>query len=159
MVRRNLPLDDDGAALSLVVHTTANGPQVTELKITCPSGHPTGVTTAMLRGITASDLARAPSASRQDQLEAYLASLPPAKWQPGSRNNLAKDQLKILAEIYSQALSAGAGPTKTIQEWLGCSRPTASRAVKLARDLGLLDPPARKGLPAKSRSKTHHQSL
>lgn len=157
MAKRNLPLDADGAVLDIVVNDTPDGPFVLELTIVCPPGHPTGVTTAMLRGITATDLARVPVRSRQSQLDTYLASLPPTKWQAGSRNSLGADQLKILATIYERALKAGAGPTKTIQEWLGCSRPTASRAIKQARDLGLLDAPARKGLPAKARSKPHNQ--
>ena len=153
MAKRNLPLDDDGATLDLIVKDTPNGPFVAEFKITCPPGHPTGVTTAMLRGITAPDLSRTQDPSRRTQLEIYLSNIPPAKWKTGTRNTLSGDQLKLLAKIYEEALKAGAAPTKTVQEWLGCSRPTASRAIKQARDLGLLASPARKGLPATSRSK------
>jgi hypothetical protein len=153
MPNYNLPLDEDGAQMKLVVRSTPNGPRVTELKITCPSKHPTGITTAMLRSINASALSRTPPPKFQTQLENFLSSMPPVKWVPGSRNNLSVEQLKTIASIYGFALKAGVGPTKVVEEWLGCSKPTASRAIKKARDLGFLADPARKGLPAKSRSK------
>jgi hypothetical protein len=50
--------------------------------------------------------------------------------------------------LYERALREGAPPTKTIQEWMGCSKPTASRAVKQARDAGFLGQPSKKGLPS-----------
>jgi hypothetical protein len=153
VTRRNLPLDLDGAKLDFVLTDTPNGPRVFELKITCPTNHPTGVTTAMLRAISATDLDRAPTKNRRTQLERYLASVPSAKWVPNQRGSLDDQQLKLLADIYQHALKLGVPPTKTIEEWLGCSRPTASRAIKQARDLGMLDAPSRRGLPAKSRMK------
>jgi hypothetical protein len=152
--RFQVSLDNDGAKMDFVVKNTPNGSRVVELKIICPSRHPTGVTTAMLRGITAGDLARTPTPSQQDELQRYVSALPTSKWVEGSRNSLSTEELKLLAVIYVEVLRLGGAPTKTIQDWLGCSRPTASRAIKQARDLGFLESPSRKGLPARSRSKS-----
>jgi CRP-like cAMP-binding protein len=139
------------ATLDMVISDTPNGSIVVELKIICPPGHPTGVTTAMLRSITASDLQRQQSETDLDQLALYIGELRPPQWAKGSRNSLSAKDLTQLASLYEYALQVGAHPTKTIQEWLGSSRPTASRAIKQARDLGLLGQPSKKGLPGNNK--------
>ncbi len=143
--------------MDFVLTDTPDGPRVFDFKITCPPTHPTGVTTAMLRAISAGDLLRTPMRSGKTQLERYVASLPPSRWNANQRGSLGKDQLKTLADIYQFALKLGLPPTKAIEEWLGSSRPTASRAIKQAREFGLLGEPGRPGLPAKSRAKSSRE--
>jgi len=150
-MRSSTHLTKFDATLDMVISDTPNGPIVMELKIICPTHHPTGVTTAMLRSITASDLQRRQSKTDLDQLALYIGQLIPPKWTKGSRNTLSGKDLSQLASLYESALQAGAPPTKTIQEWLGSSRPTASRAIKQARDLGLLGQPSKKGLPGNNK--------
>jgi Mn-dependent DtxR family transcriptional regulator len=61
---------------------------------------------------------------------------------------LSDADIRTLATLYERALRDGAPPTKTIQEWMGCSKPTASSAVKEARDQGFLGQPSMKELPS-----------
>lgn len=153
VTRSTRKLDKHGATLDIVIEDTPTGVMCIELKIVCPPDHPTGVTTALIRRINAVDLHRTTRTTQHVHLDAFKATLQPPQWVKGTRNNLSKNDLKTLAVLYERALRDGAPPTKTIQEWMGCSKPTASRAVKQARDLGLLGDPRKKGLPSSPTSK------
>jgi hypothetical protein len=141
-------LDDHGATFVVVTTQTTQGSICLELKINCPADHPTGITTALIRNITAKDLQRKGRPTPHVAVESFLSTLTPPKWTKGSRNTLSDADLRTLAMLYERALRDGAPPTKTIQEWMGCSKPTASRAVKQARDAGFLGQPSKKGLPS-----------
>jgi hypothetical protein len=142
------PLDEHGATFDVVTTHTTQGSICLQLKINCPPDHPTGITTALIRNITATDLQRKGRPTQHVAIESFVSTLNPPKWSKGSRNTLGDRDLRILAELYERALRDGAPPTKTIQEWMGCSKPTASRAVKQARDAGFLGQPSKKGLPS-----------
>jgi hypothetical protein len=142
------PLDEFGATFQVVTTPTAQGNICLELKVVCPQDHPTGITTALIRSITATDLQRKGRPTQHVAIDEYLSTLTSPKWSKGSRNSLNDNDLRTLATLYEFALREGAPPTKTIQEWMGCSKPTASRAVKQARDAGLLGDPSKKGLPS-----------
>jgi hypothetical protein len=140
-------LDDHGATFDVVTTHTTQGSICLELKINCPPDHPTGITTALIRNITASDLQRTGRPTQHVAVDSFLSTLSSPKWSKGSRNTLSDADLRTLAMLYERALRDGAPPTKTIQEWMGCSKPTASRAVRQARDAGFLGKPSKKGLP------------
>ena len=74
-------------------------------------------------------------------------------WQPGSRTILGNEELKLVANVYINALQAGDAPTKAVQEWAISSRPTASRWIKQARTLGLIGTPTKPGLPGNNTRK------
>jgi hypothetical protein len=145
-------IDEHGATLEVVTTRTPQGNICLELKIVCPKDHPTGVTTALLRNLTASDLQRKGRPTQHVAIDNFLSTLNSPKWSKGSRNTLSDKDLCTLAALYERSLREGAPPTKTIQEWMGCSKPTASRAVKQARDAGFLGKPTKKGLPSTPRN-------
>lgn len=145
------PLDEHGATFDVVTTHTTQGSICLELKIKCPADHPTGITTALIRNITAKDLQRKGRPTQHVAVESFLSTLTPPKWTKGSRNTLRDADLRTIADLYERALREGAPPTKTIHEWMGCSKPTASRAVRQARDAGFLGKPSKKGMPNTSK--------
>lgn len=153
MMRRNL---DPATTLDIVTHDTANGRIVIELKITCTAAHPTGVTTKLLRSITAEHLRRTTQPSNK-QLDHFLsANFPTSTWKQGKRNATNKQFLRDVADIYNKALRASLPPTKAIQRWSGASRPTASLWVRKARDLGFIGQPTKPGQAGNNRRPRNH---
>jgi len=150
-------IDEHGATLEVVTARTTRGNICLELKIVCPKDHPTGITTALLRNLTASDLQRKGRPTQHVAIDNFLSTLNSPKWSKGSRNTLSDKDLRTLAALYERSLREGAPPTKTIQEWMGCSKPTASRAVKQARDAGFLGQPSKKGLPSTPKKTDRHK--
>lgn len=139
---RNL---DPETFFDIVMRDTPNGRIVVAFKITCSDQHSTGITTKMLRRITAADLRRAAQPTDK-QLDHFLdTKFPASTWHQGSRNFTNKQFLRDVAEIYVQALKTSLPPTKAIQRWSGASRPTASLWVRKARDLGFIGQPTKPG--------------
>jgi hypothetical protein len=134
----------DGADFYIDTMEGPNGVITIELKIVCSAQHPTGITTSMLRSITSQDL-RGPKQQKPVSK--------PLSWQPGSRTILSNEELKLVANVYINALQAGDAPTKAVQEWAISSRPTASRWIKQARTLGLIGTPTKQGLPGNNKRK------
>ena len=135
----------DGADFYIDTMEGPNGVITIELKIVCSAQHPTGITTSMLRSITSQDL-RGPKEPKRKS-DHVRTSSKPLSWQPGSRTILSNEELKLVANVYINALQAGDAPTKAVQEWAISSRPTASRWIKQARTLGLIGTPTKPGLP------------
>jgi len=151
----NKQLDDHGARVHVISRQTPNGTIAIEVKVTCSSTHPTGITTAMLRDITAFDL-RWTAGVKPTDADFYIAQHVPQSsvWTKGSRQLLDKEQLKLVAQIYATALRDGMAPTKVIQTWAGSSRPTASRWIYEARQLGLIGKPVKRGLAGNNQRKS-----
>jgi len=151
----NKQLDEHGAMVHVTTSQTPNGRIAIEVKVTCTSTHPTGITTAMLRDITASDL-RGTAGVKPTDADIYVAQHVPQSsvWSKGSRQLLDKGQLKLVAQIYATALRDGMAPTKVIQTWAGSSRPTASRWIHEARQLGLIGKPVKRGLAGNNQRKS-----
>ncbi len=149
MTSRNLDRHD--AILRVKTTSSRNGVVAIELKVVCPPGHPTGITTAMLRLITAEDLdgGKKPSKGSLKRLVREEAS--PSSWGPRQLPVGDAKHLQAVAELYLAALKQGIHPTKAIQEWAGASRPTASRWVRQARDKGLIGEPTKSGQPGDNR--------
>jgi hypothetical protein len=149
MTSRNLDRHD--AILRVKTTSSRNGVVAIELKVVCPPGHPTGITTAMLRLITADDLdgGRKPSKGSLKRLVRDQST--PSGWEPRQLPAGDAKHLQAVAQLYLAALKKGVHPTKTIQEWAGASRPTASRWVRQARDRGLIGEPTKPGQPGDNR--------
>lgn len=147
---REVSLDNNGMLVKFTTETTPDGPRVSDITFICPEDHPTGVTTAVVRSITARILGRVPLEDAISEINNFISSLPSCEWKKNARNSLSLEQYKILAAIYKESLRLGIPPTKTVNDWVGCSRPTASRLIKEAKDLGLLGPSPRRGYPYKS---------
>ena len=113
---------------------TPNGEIAIELKITCTKQHPTGITTSMLRAITASNI-RYRVGSKPSDADFYIKlHVPEAPvWKKGGRKLLTNDQLEVVAEIYIKALADNMAPTKVIQTWGKTSRPTAAEYDESSR--------------------------
>jgi hypothetical protein len=141
------PIDKYGADLIVELENGSNGVVALEVKLICPPSHPTGITTSMLRAITASDLDGITASLKPKALTRGFTPKGELSWRPGSRTPLDKVQLELVARTYIDALKAGLPPTKTIQQWANASRPTASRWIKEARELGLIGQPTKHGLP------------
>ena len=141
------PIDKFGADLIVNLENGANGVIALEVKLVCPPSHPTGITTSMLRAITAGDLDGITGTNTAAKKSMPFRPTGELSWAPGTRQTLDKGDLELVARIYVEALKAGLPPTKTIQEWAGTSRPTASRWVKQARERGLIGQPSKHGLP------------
>jgi len=131
----------DGADFYIDTMEGPNGVITIELKIVCFAQHPTGITTSMLRSITSQDL-RGPKQPKPKSNHARAVSKP-LSWQPGSRTILSHEELKLVANVYINALQAGNAPTKAVQEWAISSRPT----------LGLIGTPTKPGLPGNNKRK------
>jgi hypothetical protein len=151
-------LDRHDAVLTVSTRGTPNGVIALELKVTCPPNHPTGVTTALLRLVTAADLhgtAKKPVV----EMESFLRrQAPKPSWH--ARQGLQGDEKLLLAVagLYLAALRAGLPPTKAIQLWSGASRPTASRWVRQARDRGLIGRPTKPGRPGDNRKGSNRRT-
>lgn len=148
------PIDKYGADLLVELEDGSNGVVALEIKIVCPPSHPTGITTSMLRAITAGDLDGVTTSPKPKALSRGFTPKGELAWKPGSRTPLDKSQLELVARVYIDALKAGLPPTKTIQEWANTSRPTASRWINEARQLGLIGQPIKKGLPGNTPRKS-----
>jgi len=152
-------LDRYDAVLTVSTRGTPNGVIAIELKVTCPPNHPTGVTTALLRLISAADLHGTTKKPPVDMKSFLRSQTTKPSWQ--ARQGLQSD-LKLLsavAELYLAALREGLPPTKAIQLWSGASRPTASRWVRQARDLGLIGKPTKPGRPGDNRRGRNHKTI
>lgn len=147
------PIDKFGADLIVELDNGSNGLVALEVKLVCPPSHPTGITTSMLRAITAGDLDGIAQTKTGAKTGKPFRPAGKLSWTPGSRHPLDKGDLELVARIYVDALKAGLPPTKTIQEWAGTSRPTASRWVKQARERGLIGQPSKHGLPGNNSRK------
>jgi hypothetical protein len=151
-------LDHHDAVLTVSTRGTPNGVIAIELKVTCPPNHPTGVTTALLRLITAADLHGTTKKPPVD-IESFLRSqTTKPSWQARQRLQSDEKLLSAVAELYLAALREGLPPTKAVQQWSGASRPTASRWVRQARDLGLIGKPTKPGRPGDSRRGSHRNT-
>lgn len=140
-------LDRHDAVLTISTRGTPNGVIAIELKVTCPPNHPTGVTTALLRLITAADLHGTTKKPPVDMKSFLRSQTTRPSWQARQGPQSDLKLLSAVAELYVAALREGLPPTKAVQLWSGASRPTASRWVRQARDLGLIGKPTKPGRP------------
>ena len=144
-------LDRYDAVLTVSTRGTPNGVVALELKVTCPANHPTGITTALLRLITASDLHGTTKKSPVDMKSFLRSQTTKPSWKARQAPQGDLKLLSAVAGLYLAALREGLPPTKAIQLWAGASRPTASRWVRQARDLGLIGKPTKPGRPGDNR--------
>ena len=142
-------LDDFGAELVVVRRSTSAGMVADQITLRCPTGHPTGVTTTMLQGISASVLRGKPSrALTVNQFVRTLRATP--HWKRGTRNPSTDALLHDVADTYHRALKAQQPPLQTVTLWLGSSTPTASNLIRLARRRRLIKEIPRPGRPSKA---------
>ena len=141
------PLDNLGAELVVSRRSTSTGTFADEVTIRCPIGHPTGVTTTMLQGISASILrGQIPSTQTVSQFVQTLRATP--HWKAGRRNPTTDALLHDVADTYHRALQAQQPPLQTVTKWLGSSIPTASTLIRLARLRRLINEAPRPGRPS-----------
>lgn len=138
-------LDRHDALLIVSTRDTPNGVIAIELKVTCPSNHPTGVTTALLRLITAADLHGTAKKPISDMKSFLRSQRRKSEWETRKGTQGDLELLSGVVELYLAALREGLPPTKAVQLWSGASRPTASRWVRQARNLGFIGQPTKPG--------------
>ena len=151
-------LDRHDAVLTVSTRGTPNGVIAIELKVTCPPNHPTGVTTALLRLITAADLHGTTKKPPVDMKSFLRSQTTKPSWQARQGPQSDLKLLSAVAELYVAALREGLPPTKAVQLWSGASRPTASRWVRQARDLGLIGKPTKPGRPGDNKRGKNHKT-
>lgn len=130
MTLRNLDRHD--AVLTVSTRGTPNGVVALELKVTCPANHPTGITTALLRLITASDLHSTTKKPAVDMKSFLRSQTTTPSWKARQAPQGDLKLLSAVAGLYLAALREGLPPTKAIQLWsgrhgrphpVGCGRP------------------------------------
>lgn len=102
------------------------------------------ITSARLRSLPLRRLRQASSAiKRMSLVEAFGALRPPPR-KPGQR--LMNGHYEAVADLYRAAIESGDAPLPAIGRRWQVSRPTASRWVRGARELGVLGWPSRPGV-------------
>jgi hypothetical protein len=164
VIRAACKLGDLQIGITLIIRVDVGGNvRVAELTIHAQETPATAaITSRALRSIKLDALAReavrrleGPVIMREDVAPGAFqrpGDDPKTFWIPGGgrvpgRRRTPREQAEEAAQIYSEAVGSGnRAPTKAVAAQLGYSRSQASRMIRTARDLGLLDtttvPPA-----------------
>lgn len=131
---------------------TSTGVKTHQITIQASTDHPTGITTTVLQQIRSSLLHPEELYLNRLSLEELLNTpLPPTYvGNTSRRKTLTEKDYFDIANFYKLALANDINPTSSVIVWLNVSRPTASRLIRKARDLGFLGSPAKIGLPGNS---------
>jgi len=136
-MKHNVELSDD---ITLEVETTQtpHGVIVTSFSLTAGPDTHSGVTTKTLKSINAQHLRPLPNKNLilQELLKSPLPS--PSFLSTRRRSSISDEELSSIAHVYTTALQNNLHPTKVVVMWLGLSRVTVCRYIKMARERGII---------------------
>jgi len=139
----NLPND---FLLEVEFLSTSRGTIVTSLTVSCASEHHTGINTALLKKINSLHL-RPHDSSKLSVKQILDTPLPSSFINRSLRNTISDEDLLAIGNFYNKCIENDLYPTKLLTTWLGVTRITASRYIKMARDRSYIPFKPKSGRP------------